>query len=101
MQNLGLLPCHPKVCMISAAVIIQLLPLISMVYVGSVLLSFQAQHCSLVSCLIARSLTPLSASHVSRHTDTNMAQERTARGWEKEWKALGLWVLFSVEPGVD
>lgn len=73
MNYLGLIPCHPKVCTTSAAAIIQLLPPISMVYVGSVLLSFQAQQCFLVSCLIARSLTPLCAFHVSRHTDTNMA----------------------------
>lgn len=72
MQYLGLIPCHHKVYMTSAVAIIQLLPLISVVFVGSFLLSFQALRCSLVSCLIARSFAPLCAFHVSRHTDTNM-----------------------------
>ena len=72
MQYLGLILCHHKVCMTSAAAIIQLLPLISMVYVGSSLLSLQALHCSLVSCWIARAFAPLCAFHMSRHTDTNM-----------------------------
>lgn len=76
MKYLGLILCHHKVCMTSAVAIIQLLPLISMVYVGSFLLSFQALHCSLVSCLIARSFVPLYAFHVSRHTDTTMKRER-------------------------
>lgn len=99
MQYLGLILCHHEDRMTSAVAIIQLLPLISMVYVGSFLLSFLALHCSLVSCLIARSFAPLWAFHMSRHTDTNMAWERGLWGDGKKTGNLFLACGFlSLEP---